>query len=963
MRFDFLILLGFLLFSILLIRFKERSKLIMTIQEFVKTWENKGDETADKATYWNTLLHLLGVPQDQIDNGSYIQYEKRVNWKHEEHFHGAIDAYIPSVKVLIEQKSNGVDLFAPEDRPNGGHTEKITPFEQARRYDNNLPANEKANFLVLCNFKQMVVYDVRQSLDQKPVILNLADFPKSLSLLSFLVKPACDEALEKEKQISIEAGNLVSKMHHELLKIFDNCPDVDSAKATQSINMLCVRLVFCLYAEDAGLFNDKEQFYDYLKDVEPNRIGVALKALFEVLDTKLPDRTKDDPFWNTENPKLARFPYVNGGLFRDKDLIIPPFTPELKTILLHDMSRGFDWSTISPTIFGAVFESTLNPQTRRQGGMHYTSVENIHKVIDPLFLNGLKAELNKIKQYKEPRTIRKKARAFQDKLSKLTFLDPACGSGNFLTETFICLRRLENEAIRLETGGESLLDVGQAQDWIKVSIQQFYGIEINDFAVSVAKTALWIAEDQMMKETQSLFYGADWDFLPLKTYTKIHEDNALRVDWNTVLPNYACHYVLGNPPFVGPNLQDKAQKAETRAIIGSGSVDYVANWYYKACDYMQNTKIKCAFVSTSSITQGMQVQLIWQQLFEHKQLQFDFAYRSFKWNNEAKGEAQVYVVIIGFNCSPNNSDKYIYDEQRVLNCQEINAYLMPSKNVFITNRSTPLCTVNKMNKGSQPTDGGHLILSNEEKDELLEKEPQAAKYIKQLLGSREFLHNKKRYCLWLVNINPNELKSMPLVIDRIKAVKKFRLSSKKKATRKDASKPMVFQEIRQPNTNYLLVPRVTSSNRKYVPVGYVNEDIIASDANLVIPNATLYDFSVLESIVHMTWMHIVAGRLGDGYRYSAKIVYNNFPWPSPTSEQKAKIEATAQAILDARKNYPDSSLADLYNPLLMPQDLRKAHKANDKAVLEAYGLKASASDNEIMAKLLKMYQDLVQTKD
>lgn len=947
----------------------------MTIQEFVKTWENKGDETADKATYWNTLLHLLGVPQDQIDNGSYIQYEKRVNWKREEHFHGSIDAYIPSVKVLIEQKSNGVDLFTPEDRPNGGHTEKITPFEQARRYDNNLPANEKASFLVLCNFKQMVVYDVRQSLDQKPVILNLADLPKSLSLLSFLVKPACDEALEKEKQISIEAGNLVSKMHHELLKIFDNYPDVDPAKATQSINMLCVRLVFCLYAEDAGLFSGKEQFYDYLKGVEPNRIGVALKALFKVLDTKLSDRTKDDPFWNTENPKLARFPYVNGGLFRDKDLIIPPFTPELKTILLHDMSRGFDWSTISPTIFGAVFESTLNPQTRRQGGMHYTSVENIHKVIDPLFLNGLKMELEQIKQYKEPRTIRKKARAFQDKLSKLTFLDPACGSGNFLTETFICLRRLENEAIRLETGGESLLDVGQAQDYIKVSIRQFYGIEINDFAVSVAKTALWIAEDQMMKETQSLFYGADWDFLPLKTYTKIHEDNALRVDWDEIVnadrrnsPRIKVDFIMGNPPFVGPQKLNKAQKADQKVILGkfkrSGMLDYVACWYKKAADYMQNAKTEAALVSTNSITQGSQVPVLWKPLFEQG-IHFNFAYRSFKWSNDTKHSAQVICVILGFSYV-DHKVKYIYDGDHVVKTKEISPYLTASPTVFVEAHSKPLEKQPRMMMGTSLKDNNYYVFTKDEKDEFLAKESGATKYMHPYMQGKDFLYNRKRYVLWLIHANPSDLKDLPLVKERIKQVHDFRASKKSRDMQKFKDKPVFPTRLRYYSFKHsgpMLVIPLIATIYSYIPMEFESKNTIGGNQLFLLDNCNMLMFGILESKLHTIWAKALCGKLGKGLIYSNTMVYNNFPWPSPTSRQKAKIEATAQAILDARKNYPNSSLADLYDPLLMPQDLRKAHEANDKAVLEAYGLKASASDNEIMAKLLKMYQILVQNKD
>ena len=554
---------------------------------------------------------------------------------------------------MIEQKSNGVDLFKAESRPNGGDTEKITPFEQAKRYDNHLGSKEKANFLVLSNFNQIVIYDVRESVDVKPVIIDLKDLGKDLYLLDFLVKPDETKRLEKEKQISVAAGELVSKIYNEFANIFAKYDGVDDEKIKHSINTLCVRLVFCLYAEDAGLFNAKEQFYNYLEPVAPNKCGVALKALFKVLDTKIDDRTKDDPFWNDENPELSQFPYVNGGLFADTDIIIPPFSDELKDIVLNQASRGFDWSDISPTIFGAVFESTLNPETRRQGGMHYTSVENIHKVIDPLFLNDLKAELEDIKQYKNKKTIKEKAIAFQEKLSNLTFFDPACGSGNFLTETFLSLRRLENEAIRLELGGESVLDVGQADDWIKVSIQQFFGIEINDFAVSVAKTALWIAEDQMMKETQDLLYAPDWDFLPLKTYTKIHEGNALRMDWNKVLPNYACHYVIGNPPFSGKKEQTKEQKEDLRYVFHVAKrdksvsvLDYVCCWYKKANEYITGTKIQVAFVSTNSISQGEQVAPLWLHL---NNLSINFVWQSFAWNSEAKAKAKVHVIIIGFS--------------------------------------------------------------------------------------------------------------------------------------------------------------------------------------------------------------------------------------------------------------------------------------------------------------------------
>ena len=935
------------------------------LKDFIATWQDQGSEVADKVTYWNTLLELLGVPKQQIENKTYIEYEKPIKLRENEKFHGSIDAYIPSTKVLIEQKSNGVDLFKPESRPNGGDTEKITPFEQAKRYDNHLGSKEKANFLVLSNFNQIVIYDVRESVDVKPVIIDLKDLGKDLYLLDFLVKPDETKRLEKEKQISVAAGELVSKIYNEFANIFAKYDGVDDEKIKHSINTLCVRLVFCLYAEDAGLFNAKEQFYNYLEPVAPNKCGVALKDLFKVLDTKIDDRTKDDPFWNDENPELSQFPYVNGGLFADTDIIIPPFSDELKDIVLNQASRGFDWSDISPTIFGAVFESTLNPETRRQGGMHYTSVENIHKVIDPLFLNDLKAELEDIKQYKNKKTIKEKAIAFQEKLSNLTFFDPACGSGNFLTETFLSLRRLENEAIRLELGGESVLDVGQAGDWIHVSIQQFFGIEINDFAVSVAKTALWIAEDQMMKETQDLVYAPDWDFLPLKTYTKIHEGNALKMDWNKVLPNYACHYVIGNPPFLGYTQQNKEQKADLEPLFGkTHNIDYVAGWYAKACDYIKKTKIHVAFVSTNSITQGEQVLSVWQNLMSKYDITFNFAYRSFKWNSEASQQAHVHVVIIGFsNTQAQKKEKFIYNDSKATQVKNINPYLVGMDNIFIQKRSEPLNAEIQINKGNQPTDHGNLLLSEKEEKAIIAKDKRTLKFIHPFIGSREFLNNKKRFCFWLVNATPKELRNIPEIRTRIEKVKEFREKSSKAATRKIADTPQLFQEIRQPlNGNYLVIPVTTSQNRKYIPMGFVNSNTIASNALLITTSANIYDFGILESIVHMDWMRLTTGRMKSDYQYSAKIVYNNFPWPTPTPEQRKKIEQTAQAILDARNNHPESSLADLYDPLAMPPDLRKAHKANDKAVLQAYNLSADATESEIVAHLFKMYEKLTKTK-
>lgn len=938
------------------------------LKDFIQTWQTQGSEVADKVTYWNTLLELLGVPKQQIENKTYIEYEKPIKLKENEKFHGSIDAYIPSTKVLIEQKSNGVDLFKAESRPNGGDTEKITPFEQAKRYDNHLGSREKANFLVLSNFNRIVIYDVRDSIDAKPVTIDLKDLKKNLYLLDFLVNPDETKRLATEKKVSIDAGELVSKIYNELANIFAKYDQVDDKKIKHSINTLCVRLVFCLYAEDAGLFATKEQFYNYLQPIAPNKIGLALKALFKVLDTKIDDRKKDDPFWEDEHPELSQFPYVNGGLFKEEDIIIPPFTPELKDIVLNQASRHFDWSNISPTIFGAVFESTLNPETRRQGGMHYTSVENIHKVIDPLFLNDLKAELEDIKQYKNKKTIKEKARAFQEKLANLTFFDPACGSGNFLTETFLSLRRLENEAIRLELGGESVLDVGQAGDWIHVSIQQFFGIEINDFAVSVAKTALWIAEDQMMKETQDLVYAPDWDFLPLKTYTKIHEGNALQMDWNKVLPNYACHFIVGNPPFVGSKKQTKEQKQDQRNIFKgvkrSDGLDFVACWYAKAINYMQGTHIQSAFVSTNSIVQGTQVPVLWHYLFS-KNLQINFAYRSFKWDSEAKDKAQVICVIIGFSAFKLKKPKYIFEGRQKYQVKNISPYLTDNSNMYITANKKPISNVPEIMVGICLKDDGNYVFTSDEKKAFVDKEPQAKSLFHSYYMGRDFLNNKSRYILWFKGVNPSKLNSMPLVLDRIKKVREFRSKVSSPDTRHYMDEPMrptrYAYFANEHKNNALAIPRI-SAPRDYIPMSIVDKNAICGDSIFLAEIHTPYMFGVLESKAHTLWAKLLCNRLGNGIRYSNTIAYNNFPFPDATDEQKAKIEKTAQEILNARKLYPDSSLADLYNPLTMPSELRKAHKANDKAVLQAYGLKTDATESEIVAHLFKMYEKLTKTK-
>lgn len=940
------------------------------IQNFIKSWSTGAHEVADKVTFWNTILRFLGVPQEQIDNRTFIDYEKSIKLKKNEHFDGSIDAYIPSTRVLIEQKSSGVDLSKPENRPNGGHTERITPYMQARRYDNHLSANEHAHFYVLCNFNEFIIYDIRENVDTKPITIKLADLDKDLYLLDFLVNTDETKRIVKEQKISVEAGKLVSKMYDELLNIFAGYPDLDDEQVKHSINELCVRLVFCLYAEDAGLFDTKEQFYNYLEPKAPNKCGSALKTLFKVLDTKIEDRTKNDTFWNEENPELAAFPYVNGGLFRNEDIIIPPFTAKLKSIVLDEASRGFDWSAISPTIFGAVFESTLNPDERREGGMHYTSIQNIHKVIDPLFLNDLKAELEEIKKYTRPATIKAKAMVFQNKLAKLTFFDPACGSGNFLTETYLSLRRLENEAIRLELGGESVLDVGQADDWIKVSIQQFSGIEINDFAVSVAKTALWIAEDQMMQETQDLLYAPDWDFLPLKTYTRIHEGNALRMNWEDIIPSYACHYIIGNPPFVGlsalPAKDKELKKQQTedmnlvfKGVKKHGKLDYVAAWYEKATDMMQkNPNIKAAFVSTNSITQGEQVRILWKHLAEDKNLTIIFAYRSFLWGNEAQNTAKVHCVIIGFTCGQYKEKKTLYDGDKVKKVDHINGYLINYDDVYVQSRKTkPPYNMPKLTKGSQALDGQGLILKPKEYADFIQKYPDLKDLIRPYIGANELLNSKERYCFWLKGIDPKRFVNNKIIRARLQRVIDTRKKSPTKAVYETAEEtPYLFSQIRQPKTDYIAVPRMSSSSRKYLPIGILNKNIIASDQLNVIPSTDLWIFSVLMSSVHMAWVNIVTGRLGDGIRYSPAI-YANFPWLDFTNEQKAQLTKSAQEILDARAKYPDDSLAELYDPYGMPLELTKAHKNNDKLILKLYGLPNTSTEGEIAVHLFKMYEN------
>ena len=913
-------------------------------RQFFYKWTGKGREDEDARSYWIEILtNIFGV--DHVTDR--VEFEKKLvgadkNTKR-------IDVYIPETRVLIEQKSLGIPL----DKPQAGHNGQ-TPYEQAKYYDNYLPFNEKARWIVTSNFAEIWIYDMNARVPE-PVKLTLSEMQSKYHLLDFLVNNETKK-INEEMQISLKAGELVGKLYDAFLARYKNPNDPGTLA---SLNVLCVRIVFCLYAEDAGIFGRKNMFHDYMDQFDAKSARKGLRDLFRVLDQKIADR---DEYLSDDDPLLAAFPYVNGGLFSDENIEIPPFTDEIMSLILREASDNFDWSGISPTIFGAVFESTLNPETRRSGGMHYTSIENIHKVIDPLFLDDLKAEFAEIKKITVMRTRERRLRDFQEKLAGLHFLDPAAGSGNFLTESYTSLRKLENEVIRELSGGQ--ISFGEVLNPVKVSISQFYGIEINDFAVTVAKTALWIAESQMLKETEDIV-RMTLDFLPLKTNANIVEGNALRIDWESVVEKEKLSYVMGNPPFVGYAYQNSEQKDDLRNICpGAKNVDYVSGWYFKAAEYMKNTSIKTAFVSTNSITQGEQVVALWKPLMNNYDVTIMFAYQTFRWDSEASIKAHVHCIIVGFCSGVYTEKKRLFNKNGVESkVDNINGYLAAASSVFIEKRTTPISEVSRMHRGSQPTDDGNFIMSKEERDEILRHDPDLNSLIRPYMSGRDFINRTPRYCFWLKNATPSQIKDSRELLQRIDNVRQFRLKSTKAATRAKASTPTLFDEDQQPTTDFVAIPKVSSERRRYIPIEFMHPETVVADLIYVIEDAEIYHFGVMTSNVHMSWMRAVCGRLKSDYRYSNTIVYNNFPWPSPTPEQKAKIEQTAQGILDARALYPDASLADLYDELTMPPELRRAHQLNDKAVMQAYGMPIKETTEEsCVAWLMRLYQEKVAEK-
>lgn len=910
-------------------------------KEFAKKWEGKGYEKGQSQPFWLSLLQDVYGVESVTD---YIRFEDQVKLDHT----SFIDGYISSTHVLIEQKSKDKDLTQGIVQSDGSI---LSPFQQAKRYSIELPYDDRPRWIVLSNFKEFHIYDMNRP-QAEPEIVYLKDLEEDYYRLNFLIDQE-DQNIKKSLEVSIKAGELVGKLYDALLKQYK---DPSDEKTLKDLNILCVRLVFCFYAEDAGLFGKHNMFHDYLSKQRenPSSFRDALIKLFKTLDQKEEER---DPYASEE---LLAFPYVNGGLFADENVVIPRLDDEIIRVILEDASEGFDWSKISPTIFGGVFESTLNPETRRSGGMHYTSIENIHKVIDPLFFNDLKEEFAEIMNIKTINLRQKQLDDLQDKLASLKFLDPACGSGNFLTETYLSLRRLENKIIKARNEGQIILN---AENPIKVSIKQFYGIEINDFAVSVTKAALWIAESQMLKETEDLI-NMNLDFFPLKSYPNIVEGNALRLDWESVVKRDELDYIMGNPPFVGHQWRNDDQVSDMLSVFGSSGykkLDYVCSWFKKSADYIEDKAIQIAFVSTNSIIQGEQANLM-SELFEELDIIINYAYETFVWISEAQNKAAVHCTIIGFSRQKyQKNNKFIFNnsnQRKKVN--HINNYILDAPDIILKNRSKAPKNMMEMIKGSQPTDGGGLIFSEEEYEIFIKKYPNKQYLLKKYMGASDYINNKTRYCLWLDGVNPNEYRNIKEIRERLEKVSEMRKESPTKSVRECADSPYLFTQIRQPDTDYIMVPRVSSERRKYIPIGFVNKEVIASDSTQIIPDNNMYLFGILTSNVHMSWMRVVAGRLKSDYRYSP-FVYNNFPWPSPTKEQKERIEKTAQMILDARNLYPDSSLADLYDDLTMPPELRKAHQENDKAVMEAYGFNwRNMSESECVAELMKLYKKMIE---
>lgn len=908
------------------IRFKDEVCVFMSLSplimknravEFVERHKDDFNEKSEAQRYWRDFFNIFGV--DEKDVAIYEASVKKYDGSQ-----GYADVLWKG-KLVVEHKSKGKDLDEA--------------FEQALSYVETLSTKEKPQYIITSDFQRIIVTNLKTQEQEK---IDLLDLPDNLKIFEFIHKNP--DKINKERKLNLDASKIMADINEELQKIGYN---------GEFLEVLLIRILFCLYAEDTGIFN-KDLFKQYIQNINnPEDVGLKIQSLFRILNTPVDQRQ------TSLSGLITKFPYVNGKLF-EKPIDPPIFTDKIVEMLLD--ASDFDWSEINPSIFGSLFQNIVDPKARRYYGAHYTSEENILKVINELFLDGLWLEFEKSKNN------RNKLERFHEKIGNLKFFDPACGCGNFLIITYRELRELEYAILKILHNHDDAQSHFNADSLTKIKIDSFYGIEIEEFPARIAEVAMWFIQHQMDIKYESLDIH---DFkLPLQSHLNIYIGDALEIEWEDILNPTNNVYILGNPPFVGSKLQSKVQKNGIKKVFEGfkkvGDLDYVCGWYKKAAEYIQNTNIQVCFVSTNSICQGEQASILWKQLKERYHLEINFAHQTFKWSNESKGKAAVYVIIIGFATNSRKTKKIFtyptinsqeYTENIVEN---INNYLMNFKDVYISSRRTCIGNNPRMRFGSMPNDGGNLLLTPEEKNEILNIEPQSEKYIKEFISAKEFLNGKKKYCIWIENYSPSELQQCPLILERIDKVKEHRLKSSRKETRELAKYPTKFGEDRQPTSDYILVPGVSSENREYIPISFFNRDKIVGNSCFAVDKATLYDFGILTSKMHMVWIKYVAGRLKSDYRYSSTIVYNNFPSPVDVSEKlKNEISNAAQDILDIRENYANDSLAQLYNPKIMPPDLRKAHDKLDKLVDKAYSRKKFETEQDRIKFLFEKYESMI----
>jgi len=880
---------------------------------FSKRWRDAKNEEAQAQSFLTDFMRVFGI--DDPEAIGDFEYKVPLSTGRT----GYID-YVWKSKIAIEMKSLGKNLDEA--------------YHQLQNYMKNLPAEDVPDLWLVSDFENMRVY--RRSVN-RIFSFKTKDLRKNIRLFADIAGYETERITENQIQVNVKAAEKMARLHNGL-KGF--------GYEGHNLEVYLVRLLFCMFADDTGIFT-KDSFYNYIEQSKTDGSDLSFRIfnLFDVLNTNEEIRSKRPHLSDTYN----QFRYINGALF---EMSLPPaeFDSKMRGILLDCIN--FDWAEISPAIFGAMFQGVMDEKQRREMGAHYTSEENILKLINPLFMDVLWDEFDRVK------TNDNALSAFHEKIARLKFLDPACGCGNFLIITYRELRMLELEVLRMKYSSAQLMI--DFTGLLKINVEQFYGIEYENFPCQIAQVGMWLIDHQMNMRISDEF-GMYHARLPLTQSATIVNGNALRMDWEDVVSKNELSYILGNPPFVGHQWRTAEQKEDMDIVYQDGKkfgkLDYVCCWYKKSINYMEHTSIKAAFVSTNSIVQGESVAVMWKPIFE-KGFEITFAYPSFLWSNEAKGKAAVYCVIVGFAKAGITKNKQIFLQDSVVDANNINGYLLNAPNVFIQSRGKPLTAgMPEMSKGSQPTCGGNLILSAEERDDIVSEYPQADDWIKRYLGADDFINNNARYCLWLKGVIPKDYRSIKPIMQRLEQVAKMRRSSPTASVQRDADTPMLFTQIRQPENQYLVVPEVSSERRRYIPIGYLEPNVIASNKLYILPDATLYMFGILTSNVHMAWMRIVAGRLKSDYSYSPA-VYNNFPWPTANDTQQIEIDKLAQAVLYARGNYATASLADLYDPLTIPPDLLKAHRALDAAVMKLYGfpVKADFTEAHCVAALMEMYQ-------